>query len=173
MGDSMSNLQVEKISHTNNTTGLTIDSSGRVLKPNQPAFTATIDKAAWVAMSADVKLPFDDASTGGCFDNNGDFNTSSNRFVAPVSGSYYFFVNIYTFGSDSINAWKLFKNGSVLETTNSSRFDFQGGQAGSVDETVSGSVIIDLSSSDYIEIYSTTGSDYYGSYTYFGGHLIG
>lgn len=33
MGDSMSKLQVETISHTNNTSGLTIDSSGNVTAP--------------------------------------------------------------------------------------------------------------------------------------------
>jgi len=37
----MSKLQVETISHTNNTTGMTIDSSGRVATPVKPSFFVT------------------------------------------------------------------------------------------------------------------------------------
>ena len=37
----MSKLQVETIAHTNNTTGMTIDSSGRVATPVKPSFFVT------------------------------------------------------------------------------------------------------------------------------------
>ena len=119
-------------------------------------------------------IPFDDVSSGACFDTGSDFDTSNNRFVVPVSGKYHFFVLIYSFNSDGNNGFCPYKNGAILKTfNNSTRFDFQGGQSGSVDETISGSFQVELSASDNISIHATTGSDYYGAYTYLGGHLIG
>ena len=38
----MSNLLVQNIKHTNNTTAQTIDSTGRILTPARPAFRARI-----------------------------------------------------------------------------------------------------------------------------------
>ena len=166
-----STLKVDNIAHSGGTTGMTINSSGLVLQPTKPAFMATINNAAWVAASGGTKLPFDDNSTGGCFDTNGDFNTSTNRFVCPVSGSYYFFVILYSFNSDSSNGFRVYKNGSALTTRGN--IDIVGGQSGSVDETITASIIVELTASDYVEIYAYTASDYYGTYTYFGGHLIG
>ena len=37
---------------------------------------------------------FDDDSSSGHFDSGNNFNTSTHKFVAPVSGYYYFFTNI-------------------------------------------------------------------------------
>jgi len=170
----MSKLQVETISHTNNTTAMTVDSSGRITEPNRPAFQAVVGSEAWATLSTNAIIPFNDVSSGACFDTGSDFDTSNNRFVAPVSGKYHFFVLIYSFNSDSINAFCPYKNGAILRVfNNSTRFDFQGGQSGSVDATISGSFQVDLSASDNISIHATTGSDYYGAYTHFGGHLIG
>ena len=44
----MSKIQVETISHTNNTTGMTIDSTGRILTPARPAFQARGSNEAYV-----------------------------------------------------------------------------------------------------------------------------
>ena len=170
----MSNLLVQNIKHTNNTTAMTVDTAGRITEPNRPAFQAVVGSAAWATLSDTAILPFNDVSSGACFDTGSDFDTSNNRFVAPVSGTYHFFVLIYSFNSDSVNGFCAYKNGAILKTfNNSTRFDMQGGQAGSVDETISGSFQVDLSASDNISIHATTASDYYGAYTYFGGHLIG
>jgi hypothetical protein len=170
----MSNLLVQNIKHTNNTTAMTVDSSGRITEPNRPSFQAVVGSESWATLSDTGIIPFNDVSSGACFDTGGDFDTSNNRFVAPVSGKYHFFVLIYSFNSDSVNAFCAYKNGAILRVfNNSTRFDFQGGQAGSVDETISGSFQVDLSASDNISIHATTGSDYYGAYTHFGGHLIG
>ena len=37
---------------------------------------------------------FNNESSSGCFDSGNNFNTSTYKFVAPVSGYYYFFTNI-------------------------------------------------------------------------------
>ena len=36
-----------------------------------------------------------------------------------------------------------------------------------------GSIIIDLAASDYVDLRSSGGSDYYGNHSHFSGHLIG
>jgi len=158
---------------TNSNTALSIDSSGRITEPNRPAFQANVNSNAWATLSTGDIIPFNDVSTGNNFDVGGDFNTSSYRFVAPVTGKYQFLFNCYSFNSDSVNAFRLHKNGSALSTSGSGNYDFQGGQAGSVDETISGVINVDLTASDYVDIRASTGSDYFGSYTHFGGHLIG
>ena len=37
---------------------------------------------------------FDNTTSTGCFDSGGNFNTSTYKFKAPVTGYYYFFTNI-------------------------------------------------------------------------------
>ena len=37
---------------------------------------------------------FNDDTSTGCFDSGNNFNTSSYKFIAPVTGIYYFFTNI-------------------------------------------------------------------------------
>jgi hypothetical protein len=160
----MSNLLVQNIKHTNNTTAMVVDTTGRVTQPKKPAFQASINTAGWSAIS--------DTSNGNNFDVGGDFNTSSYRFVAPVTGKYQFNVIIYSFNSDSVNAFNFYKNGSILQGS-SNPYQIVGGQSGSVDETITGSMIADLSASDYMDIRAATASDYYANLSHFSGHLIG
>ena len=161
-----------KITNTG-VTGLTIDSSGRILQPNKPAFQATVNSNSWATLTEGGIIPFNDASSGNCFDVGGDFNTSSYRFVAPITGKYIFAFLCYSFNSDSNNGFRIWKNGSAITTASGGNYDIQGGQSGSVDETISATVILDLTASDYVDIRASTGSDYYGTYTHFGGHFIG
>ena len=160
---------------TNSNTALSIDSSGRITEPNKPAFQAVVGSESWATLSDTGIIPFNDVSSGACFDNGSNFDTSNYRFVAPVSGKYHFSVLIYSFNSDGVNAFTVYKNGAILKVyNNSTRFDFQGGQTnGAQDETISGSFRVELSANDNVSIHATTGSDYYGAYTHFGGHLIG
>ena len=169
----MSNLLVQNIKHTNGTTAMTVDTEGRVSQPTKPSFQACNSTGSWATLSTGDVVPFNDVSSGNCFDVGGDFNTSSYRFVAPIAGKYIFTFLCYTFNSDSSNGFRIWKNGSAITTASSGNYDIQGGQSGSVDETISGTVILDLTASDYVDIRASTGSDYYGTYTHFGGHLIG
>ena len=80
-------LNVDKIRATGSTTdGLTIDSVGRILTPKRPAFgvststsinltTATFNKITWNTVD---------------WDNNGDWDTTNNYFVVPITGIYRF-----------------------------------------------------------------------------------
>ena len=170
----MSNLLVQNIKHTNNTTAMVVDTTGRVTQPKKPAFQATVNSDAWATLSDNGIVPFNDTTNNNSFDVGGDFDTSNYRFVAPVAGKYQFSFLCYTFNSDNVNAYDINKNGSALTSSSSGAYTIQGGQAsGSVDATISGTVIADLNASDYIDVRATTGSDYYGTFTHFSGHLIG
>ena len=169
----MSTLLVQNIKHTNGTTAATVDTAGRITEPNKPSFQVSNTTGGWGTLSDGDIVPFNDKSTGNNFDVGGDFNISSYRFVVPVTGRYQFNVFVYSFNSDSVNAFRMYKNGSALFGVGTGAYDFQGGQAGSVDETIAGSIIIDLASSDYVDLRSTGGSDYYGTHSHFSGHLIG
>ena len=158
---------------TNSNTAMTIDSSGRIAQPAKPSFQVSNTTSGWGTLSSGDIVPFNDKSTGNNFDVGGDFNISSYRFVVPVTGRYQFNVFVYSFNSDSVNAFRMYKNGSALFGVGTGAYDFQGGQAGSVDETIAGSIIIDATASDYIDLRSTGGSDYYGTHSHFSGHLVG
>ena len=168
-------IETQNINFDSDTTGMTIGSTGIVAAPNRPAFQAVVGSESWATLSNTGIIPFNDVSSGACFDNGSNFDTSNYRFVAPVSGIYHFSVLIYTFDSDGVNAFCVYKNGAILRVyNNSTRFDFQGGQTnGAQDETISGSFRVELSANDNVSIHATTGSDYYGAYTHFGGFLIG
>ena len=152
---------------------MSIDSSGRITEPNRPAFSVSVNSDAWATVSDNGVIPFNDKTSGNNFDVGGDFNTSSYRFVAPVAGKYLFSFLTYSFNSDSVNSFDFNKNGSAFPTSSGGGYAMQGGQSGSVDETITGMIIADLSASDYVDVRGTSDSDYYGSFTHFSGHLIG
>ena len=87
------NIQSDTIKHSGGTTAMTIDSSGRVTKPQLPffhveAFTATSSNASQTGV-----LSFNSVVT-----NQGShWNSSQNRFEVPISGVYQF--NFNGFGS--------------------------------------------------------------------------
>jgi hypothetical protein len=74
---------------------MSIDSSGRVTTPSQPAFLAHGNSGAYYSISTlggGSYISFANAVTniGNCF------NPSNSRFSAPVAGMYHFDVAVYT-----------------------------------------------------------------------------
>ena len=72
---------------TNHATVLSIDSTGAVTMPKQPAFLAklagnmnNIANSTWTTIEASTEI----------FDQNSDYNTSTYTFTAPVTGKYQF-----------------------------------------------------------------------------------
>lgn len=62
---------------------LIIDTAGRVLKPNQIAFSAAIGGASAAGQGADIVFPTTVFNVGNAY------NAGNGRFTAPVAGRYY------------------------------------------------------------------------------------
>jgi len=93
---------------------LSIDSSGRVTTPNNPAFSAYVGGAAQNnALPSGSTMPYNTTTIniGSCF------NTSTYRFTAPVAGTYL--LSTYDIGAaSSTSRFFLFRNGVDLEANN-------------------------------------------------------
>jgi hypothetical protein len=84
----MSILRVDQIQHSTGTAALTIDSSGRVLSPNKPAFRA--GRSSAYSPGADVDIIFNDTTAANThFNDGGHYNSTNGRFTAPVTGKYF------------------------------------------------------------------------------------
>ena len=79
--------KISQISSLGNTgvTGLTIDSSGRVLTPTRPSFRARLGDATG-GFGTQGTLVFETED----FDIGGNYDTSNGRFTAPIAGIYWF-----------------------------------------------------------------------------------
>ena len=71
-------LKVDAIQNTAGTSALTIDSSGRVLQPARPCFTATLT-------SGDISSTNDLVFNNEVFDIGGNYSTSTGKFTAPIT----------------------------------------------------------------------------------------
>ena len=86
----MSNLLVQNIKHTNGTTSITVDSSGRFVSPARPFFEVrksgnqTGITASNTGNATIITFNVVGANVGSHFD------TSTSRFTAPVTGVYQF-----------------------------------------------------------------------------------
>jgi hypothetical protein len=148
---------------------LVIDSSGRVLAPFQPAFFA--------GLSATFAHPSGVAKIAGTFTatvNIGSgFNTSTQRFTAPVSGTYYLSACVGTNsggGTFSYLSSEVWVNGSRRIIGG-----WDGG--GSAYGKTSTSGVVYLNASDYVELYCEASKAFTvegnSSSTFLSGHLVG
>lgn len=145
---------------TNGTNSAYVDTSGRLLAPNQPAFNA-IDGGS--SNGSAYVLPFTTVVSNG----GNHYNNSTYRFTAPVAGRYFFLYN-----------------GMSNAGYNRSRFKVNGSYVGneffSMSSTYAvfmGHIVLYLSVSDYVEVWndvqSNSQGDAHGSYRAFTGFLIG
>jgi len=77
-----------------------ISSEGYVTKPNNAMFKAMRTSNQTVNSNGWVTIQFNTDSATGCFDVGGNFNTSTHRFTAPVTGYYQFGLNQRIDGGD-------------------------------------------------------------------------
>lgn len=176
----MSKLQVETISHTNNTTGMTIDSSGRVLTPARPCFSAKkVNSGGGVSLNGHITFDTVTFNVGSCWD-------GTNKFQAPVAGIYSFSLNAFCNGSGAgvMPDGGEFK-GYLEQDTDSSfgspnvfgqTYTYLSGTAGYFNVSISG--LASLASNEYVRvniatgyIYSNTSGSHYPPI--FSGFLVG
>ena len=148
---------------------LTIDSSGAVLTPNQPAFYAYTTNDG---QSSDTYLTSSSSSTNWAeaFDNGNNF--SDGVFTAPVAGRYY--ISVMWNRRDVQSRIAIRKNNS-----NYMRWE-PTGRTDDTWESQQYSVLISLAANDYVNLYlQYTGTSGYpahmgtGAWGHFAGYLIG
>ncbi len=133
------------------TTGITVDSSGRVLFPQIPCACVTLT----TSNTQDTSNPYTTTGTAILFDkvsvNQGSVYDSSNgRFTAPVAGIYEF---AYSYLKDDDSAANttyvnLFKNGSTYTGAGATAYD----QNPTDYAQVSQKLLIDLAANDYLTL---------------------
>jgi hypothetical protein len=126
--------------------------AGIMQKPNQPTFSVRNGSVITIT-STDSILPFNTEY----FDVGNNYNTSTYRFTAPYSGKYLitFEASMVSGGTQQYNAIYIIKNG--LGTS----FRFRGASNHSSGDWfgISGSVIMDLTAGDYLELSGYTASN--------------
>ena len=133
-----------------NTNRLRIDTSGNVTKPYQPSFAVYRNQQSWTIADGG-KMNFNTARH-----NIGNhYDLSNGRFIAPVTGSYQF--NFYSIiqGNYTNGYIQLYVSGSRIYggdthftlTNNSGNW-----------HNVSYSQVVYLTASQYVEIFSYTGT---------------
>ena len=193
-GDNDSGLDLstndQVIIKTANTTALTIDSSQNVTNAGNltvsgnltvtgtatgtsvagsNAFAARHSASDWATILADNYIPFNDDSSGDCFDTDGVYNTSTYKFTAPATGVYTFWFGIYTANADNANAFGFFKNNTRLNMSSAGGKHFTFRHTDTADHIQNAQVILPLTSGDTMGVCATTGSDYYQGEIKFGG----
>tara|TARA_R100001015_G_C4545475_1_gene108536 strand:- start:287 stop:781 length:495 start_codon:yes stop_codon:yes gene_type:complete len=164
----MSNLLVQNIKHTNNTTAMTVDTSGRILTPTRPAFQARGSNESYVTTNP-VPFPTAEVNIGSCY------NTSTYKFTAPIAGVYYFYAYVYfKCTATEYSNIQFSKNDSTdYESSAGSLFATGGGSVYGTHPTIA---VLSLSASDTIKVafHSSTGDYYNGEdESVFGGFLLG
>lgn len=164
--------------YANNATRMTIDSSGRVTMPNQPAFSVR-GSGSWVDVAngseVTIVMALVDVNIGS------HYSTSTYKFTAPIAGVYWFSANVYlrnNGGSSSDSGTygysRMKKNGSTISGLEAIHGYQNNGDA---DQTASISGLVQLAVNDYVTLnMSSSGggtSSYHGSSTSFHGYLIG
>ena len=156
--------------YANNATRMTIDSSGHVTTPSQPAFNVR-GQASNTYSTSWQKLVYNDSLTqrGGS-----NYSTANSRFTAPVTGYYQFNAQwSCNNNSDADGTFTFWINGGVPANTGSVSMPDTGG---SYDGHVL-SCTIPLNANDYVEVYrystassTSRGNSWQGN---FSGYLIG
>ena len=80
----MSKILVNELAHTNDTSAMTIDSTGRILTPARPSFSAYKTSGSGSGATGVIVFNNEDHDVGSCY------NTSDGKFTAPIAGIYAF-----------------------------------------------------------------------------------
>ena len=136
-----------------------IDSSGRVTKPNQPAFS--VYPAAGSPIGSGT-LVF----TGVRFNIGSHYSTSTGRFTAPIAGIYLMVLTAQHYGLTATNGWIDIRLNDAEINARYETFDGAQYTAGGI------SAIVQMNAGDYITIV-TSGNIFHDDNTNLSGYLLG
>ena len=140
-----STLKVQNIAHTGGTTALTIDSTGRVLKPVIPYGQASCNVA--IASVNKVQLTSNIITGGGL-----TVDQTNERMIVPVSGLYRLgFTHLVDGGITANTTVNIRRNGTVIQGSHGQT------TANSEYGHLSTNIIQVLSANDYIEWFCIAG----------------
>lgn len=145
---------------------LAVDSASRVLTPYQPAF-ATTGTSYTQTNNGTSKI----VASSETFDIGGHYDRPAGRFNAPVAGVYLFgfFGLSYPHANGDVSSMQWYKNGSPF----GDNVQFGGNSSNHV--LCTGSLQVNLSASDYVELfmYGANGAKAYGSQWHMWGRFCG
>jgi len=149
------------------TNAMTIDNSGAITMPNQPAFSAYRSSGVWNGSSTEVMV-----HNGEDYDVANNHSTSTGKFTAPTTGKYL------------ISWWAMTNDDAAyidkhidLRINNTTYKRIYSSSTGNDHHQWSWSGVVHLSANDYVDMGAASGSlKLYGSnayYSHFGGYLLG
>lgn len=161
-------LNVGTVKEANGTnTALSIDSDGRVAKPQQIAFLAYKSTGGDTAYSSSTSISADMTSTE--FNAGGHYQTSGSdvgKFIAPITGYYFIGCNLFnnTTGTTRVNLIR-----------ESDGLGFAGQSQSSTDNDINFGSVIYLTANDKVLVKTNYAATiYHGSgHSYFYGYFIG
>ena len=165
----MSTLRVGSIDSVNGNNAATIDSSGRILQPSKPVFSAyTTNTIAYNAAAQFIVFNQTRVNQGN------HFNTSTGEFTAPVDGAY--FVG-FKWESNSGSATTYTEASLYIDSTEE-MYAISYLVSGGIEYTGNLQTIVSLNANQILRIYyrtNTGGGGILGgkSYNSFHGYLIG
>ena len=152
---------------------LHVDSGGRVITPNQPAFSAVgTGTQSWSGSSSANVLNITIKTGAIAAGRAAGFDTSTKRFTAPVAGVYAFFHG-YTITSAATGPESyLYLNGSSIYRMGAIGYMYSGGYF-----TATSFEIMNLNANDYVDLRVQNNNNVSMTIdlgrSYFGGYLIG
>ena len=157
-------LNVDKVRATGSTTdGITVDSSGRVLMPQRPAFHASTNGAGSASYFTPgvAVFPHADVNVGSCY------STSTGKFTAPIAGTYYF-SGLMLSNVASRLFYHLRKNNSPINGTFIETVSGTGAY-----QSASSDCVITLAVNDLVHLQLVSVDAYGSQYASFKGFLLG
>ena len=147
-------------------TGITIDSTGRVLMPNIPNFLAE-GSASYVAYSSGDTLAYNSDNYGIQRNVGGHYSTTTYQFTAPVAGLYFFYAAAYKNAVGSSGLQLTWKNSSGTIQDKAQTYDTD-------TRHLQVSTTFQLAVGDTVEVLTEDAASYYlNAYGRFLGYLIG
>tara|TARA_B100000287_G_scaffold401167_1_gene420980 strand:+ start:406 stop:936 length:531 start_codon:yes stop_codon:yes gene_type:complete len=156
-----STIKVDNIAHSGGTTGMTINSDGRVLTPARPAFSVTrYGASGGTGLSGHITFDTVTFNIGSCWD-------GTNKFQAPVAGIYFFSLTAFTSNGNAVQAdnsdIKLYIEQDTdssfgSPTTLASGYTYLNGTTGYFNVSISGAA--SLAANEYVRVNCASGNIY-------------